>query len=141
MVKGTISGHRMPGFKPQFSHSLTWTTPSTFTCINFPPIEGGDDNEKHLQELFWELNLLIKVKHLKLCLVYIFLSIKNFSRPWHIFQKLSIMCYFLSFTHTNILITSYLLGIVLGIQNKKWMNKCHNLLNCIFQNVHAIIFS
>lgn len=58
---------------------------------------------------------------------YIFLSIKNFSQPWHIFQKLGIMCYFLSFTHTNILITSYLLGTVLGIQNKKWMNKSHNL--------------
>lgn len=36
VVTGTIYGHRMPGFKPQFCHSLICTTSSTFTCVQFP---------------------------------------------------------------------------------------------------------
>lgn len=52
-------------------------------------------------------------------------GIKPFSPLWHIFQRLFIMCHFLSWPH--ILTASSLPGTVLGSQKNKWMNKAHNL--------------
>lgn len=56
VVKGTVSGHRMPGFKPQLCHSLTWTL-SCPLCLVSPSIRW-DDYDNPPEGLLHGLNVL-----------------------------------------------------------------------------------
>ena len=85
VVSDTISGHRMPGFKPQPCHSLNWTISSTFMCVQFPYmfVYKVGMTMKSSSGTIMRIKCAYVVKHLKLYLAFklffFFFGIENFS--------------------------------------------------------------
>ena len=80
VVSDTISGHRMPGFKPQPCHSLNWTISSTFMCVQFPYmfVYKVGMTIKSSSGTIMRIKCAYIVKHLKL-----YLAFKLFFFFWH----------------------------------------------------------